>query len=265
MPILIYWTKIMIKILLIATTFICGGQTQAQSISPVSEALSVSPYLVARGFYKYKMDINLLTEIENRSEGLDLDYKHLRYGLKYRVHENIKIGVYLKHAVGLRHDNDWVKNTGTGKWGWTDSSSRVENLLMTEVTSRLLLDNYLLKNFMAEFRVQYNYNFNFNLHMLKIRPSLTYFLTKNGKAFMNLYINNEFYMALNFHESSIYQQWLYLGAQYHYSKKLKLGGFLARMVGTWTSSDDFIDRTGESYSKNISGTYLGFNINYYFK
>ncbi|HET6486076.1 MAG TPA: hypothetical protein VFH83_06630, partial [Spirochaetia bacterium] len=89
-------------------------------------------------------NLDLLAEGLGRLEPLDghtgFGYRSVTVGGYYRVIPNLKLGAFYRLQAGARHDDDWIQ-TGPNPddWGWQDTTSRWENVLMLDASPRFLL------------------------------------------------------------------------------------------------------------------------------
>ncbi|OUR99766.1 hypothetical protein A9Q84_01700 [Halobacteriovorax marinus] len=237
-------------------TFLLSTSILAGNVPAEGEA-EVNSKIILRHFHQFTPKITSLIEYNWSQEELERKEKSLKLGFKYRVHNNVKLGIFYKRAYGLRHDDDWVWQNM--KWLWNDTNSRGENILIGEAGYKKLFGNYIF-----ETRLTYEHNF-FNDHdAIKVRPGVTYLVLDEGAAFINLFLNYEAYLPLNFSEKSIYEQWIYAGLLYHYSDVIKPGVFYNFRKGYWTSSKDFKDKNLGKYEQTHSSHYLGVSLNIYY-
>jgi len=237
-------------IFLLSSNIFAGGV-------PAENETGLNSKVILRHFHKFSPKINSLLEYNWSKEELLRKEQSIKLGFKYRIHNNVKLGLFYKKAYGLRHDDDWVWQNA--KWKWNETNSRGENFLIAEAGYKRLVDKFIL-----ETRLTYEHNF-FNDHdAIKIRPGFTYLVLDQGAAFINLFLNYEAYLPLNFSEKSIYEHWIYTGLLYHYSDVIKPGVFYNYKKGYWTSSKDFKARNSSSYEVSSNSHYLGVSLNIYY-
>ena len=156
-----------------------------------------------------------------------------------------KVGAFYGRAYGLRHDEDWINVNG--QWGWVNTNSRGENLLIGDVSPIGTL-GFLGENWVGEFKVRYVFD-TFNEQQTMIaRPSLRYFWLEDDHPFMSFFLQLEGDFPLNYGVQTLYEKWIYLGALYRIADNIDLGGFAAAKWETWGSTQDFVNRGGPSYA-----------------
>lgn len=238
-------------LLLSITSSIFAGNVPTESDSGLNSKI------VLRYFHKFSPKINSLIEYDWTKEELERKEKSIKLGFKYRIHHNIKLGLFYKRAYGLRHDDDWVWSNAS--WKWNETNSRGENFLIAEGGYKKLVNNFIL-----ETRFTYEHNFFNDQDAIKLRPGFTYLLLDGGAAYLNLFLNYEAYIPLNFSEKSIYQHGIYTGLLYHYSDIIKPGVFYNFKKSYWTSSKDFKARSSGSYEVANPSHHLGVSLNIYY-
>lgn len=240
--------KLLICLIGISTISFAGNTPNDQEGSAFEQKI--------RAFYKAD-DFHFLFEVKMAEEKERDSKQSFRIGAKYRLHPNLKVGLYYNRAFAKRHEEDWGKNP---TWGWQNTKNRGENELIFELSPRMTITSTII----GELRTQLVYNeFNKN-QTLKLRPGLTYFIFNKGKPFLNLYFQYELYNSLNFSENITYERWGYIGSLYHVSKSFLIGPYIARRKVRWANTEDFKKITGKSYQIESNTFVLGLASNFYF-
>lgn len=213
---------------------------------------------VLRLFYTQN-DFRYMLEIENSQKLEDQDEANFTLGFKYRLFQNLKVGLFYTKAYGQRYEEDWIK-PAAANWQWRDTEKRGEDHFTLELSPRYQFSSKLV----GELRVSYVYN-DFNSDQtLKARPGLTYFLFNKGKPWFNFYLHHEVYQSLNFSKNDIYESWSYLGVQYFADESFLLGPYIATRKTRWASTKTQEAILGNSYNGEVNGFMLGFVANFYF-
>ncbi|PIK13689.1 hypothetical protein [Halobacteriovorax sp. JY17] len=213
--------------------------------------------LTLRHFHTFSSIFKSLTEVNIEKENELTTKKEFQFGIRARIHNNIKLSSYFKRAYGQRHLDDWtVENSN---WHWKDSSDRGENILGVGVSLRELFDVNIL-----EFRTTLERNFESSQSTLKLRPGITHIFLRKGSPFINFFLQYEVYFPINFHEETVYKSGIYTGALYHWKKNIKPGFFVKITRTKWTNSQTAISRNVPTYLSTDSKTIFGFNINLYY-
>jgi hypothetical protein len=213
-----------------------------------------------RYFHKFTPKVRSLVEYDYKSSEFMSDEQAIKIGARYRLTKNFKLGAFYERASGLRHDDDWIW-TPSG-WIWRDTENRNETIILLEASYRnRLLD---LDNTLYELRYTNHFN-HFNDHnTAKLRLGLTHIISGDSSPLLNLYAHYEMYLATNFGDKLLYENWLYTGLLYHFNSVIKPGIFYNYRSGTWTTSQDSKDRNQSSYEVDHSAHYLGLNLNIYY-
>jgi hypothetical protein len=247
----------MIKLLM---TFIIFFSTTLYSAVPPENETSGTEYEInLRVFYKLTKNLKLLSDFKYRNELKPQNINSFRVGSYLRLFKNLKAGLFYQRDQANRHDDDWLKEGDA--WVWTDTSNRVENKLVFDLTPRILLDFIPGKKWVFELKTRYVFSDYQNHQTLKLRPGLTYFYMKDNKPFLNFFLQYEMYLPVNFSNQSIYEKWIYLGSLYHFNKNLKLGFYLANRSVTWEESTSFkVKWPTANYTSTQKTNLLGLNI-----
>lgn len=250
----------MIKIL-IALFFLFPSLLLGHDHSPPAEVDGgFSQRGMVRLFYKTNHFSNMLEyghsgDVNTRKEN------SLTLGTRYRLHRNFKIGAFFSRRQGQRHDDDWIDD-GSGNWFWRNTNNRSENYAILELAPRFLADFLPGKKWVFEFRIRGENNFDNKQNTLKLKPGLTYFWFKEGKPFMNLFLQYEAYLPLNYGEETIYETWIYTGLLFHWSERFKPGLFFTKYNRKWTTSARArAARPTQPYLTELDGSFIGVNLN----
>lgn len=193
----------------------------------------------------------------NFDSNLQPSYYHLLTGSYYRVHRNIKIGLFYLLQGGVRHDDDWIAlNPG---WEWNDTLDRIENNLVFDITPRFIVPYVFNNNAISSIKIRYHYNFFNNHQTILLKPGFSYFYMQDREPVWNTSLAYSFYIPLNFSETLLYEHGPYLNFIYHINKVIKLEARTSYHIKTWTSGADSL-ALGDSYSVEEYGLNIGLGI-----
>lgn len=210
-----------------------------------------------RAFYKIA-SFNTMAEVKYRSNEKRTDETFYTFGGRFRLFQNLKVGAFYQLAKGARHDEDWVLQNN--RWTWRNTEQRQEDNIIVEITPKFLLDFLPGERWVFNFRVSGKQNlFNDNKTLLT-RPGLSFYWFKNGSPYMNFYLQHEIYFPLNYGRDTIYQRWTYLGMMYHFNKTVKVSPFLSFGFEKWSHTDDFQQRTGQTYNIKENFNNIGVSL-----
>ena len=219
--------------------FLMGGlaSAYAQSI-PVMPQGAVELGTFGRFFvqaHNFEPYAELLGRFEDTT--FEFRYRSLTLGSYYRPLPNLKVGLFYRLQAGARHNDDWIEMATPTGWGWRDTRSRYESVLIGDVSPRFIVD-FVDRNlvFMLKNRIEYNF-FNTNASLL-VRPGFTYFLMSDREPLAEITLQYAVYFALNFGDSAIYSYAPYLEVLYHVTPELQLVGGLSYMTEKWSTSAD---------------------------
>ncbi|MBL8993911.1 MAG: hypothetical protein JNM63_11260 [Spirochaetia bacterium] len=205
---------------------------------------------------------------------------HLKLGTYFQIHKNLSVGAFYKLDRGLIHNEDWwLKSPGLSdglpsSWEWKDSVNRNEHSLILDITPRFKFDIPDAKVF-AEVKAQYEKHFSYSNDSVKIRPGVSWLVENaDGEPVVTLYLQNEFYLqmprAINFNQAPRnetnevlpYENWLYLGAQFHISDNLSLGLSLAWRNVIWREGINWLSvwsTPSDLYTTRYNSIVIGVN------
>lgn len=191
-------------------------------------------------------DFDPVLDLTGRFEGRDFAFRYraLSLGGYYRLHRNVKAGLFYRLQAGARHDDDWVL-LDNGDWEWQDTRSRLEQVLVADLTPRFLLPFLPGQDWVLAVKGRYLFN-TFNRHqVLLLRPQLSYFWLRRRQPLLTVSAAYGIYGALNFSDQFLYRKVPYLDVLYHLADAVKLSLGVSRRQLHWSSSAD-IARSGES-------------------
>jgi hypothetical protein len=229
--------------LLLVFAGIVAVSTHAQSIDWKPE--TPSPVVELENSLRLLVDLERwdpMVDLTWRFEDEEFEFRRraLTLGSYYRVHDNVKVGAFYRLQAGVRHDDDWIEDD-PDEWVWRDTTDRFENVLIGDVSPRFLVPWLPGEDWV--FMVKNRYFFNtFNGHQsLLVRPGFTYFHLRDREPVFNVNLAYGVYFSLNFGETVIYEQAIYLSGLYHVNEtwKIELGASYERT--TWTTSQDAQD------------------------
>jgi hypothetical protein len=178
-------------------------------------------------------------------------------GSYYRLLDNLKVGAFYLAETGVRHDADWFKDPADGTWKWANTNGRVESNVVLDASPRAELGFLPGGSWVGELKLRYFYDLFDSEQSLLARPGLTYFWLREGRPFLNFFLQYEMWFPLNFGHRAIYDSWAYLGALYHLSPVVQLGGYTAYRQQWWSSTQAYTNLTGQTYTVEGDAAVLG--------
>lgn len=210
-----------------------------------------------RGFYKF-FNLNTMAEYKFRANEKRSNQNFLTLGARYRLLNNLNIGLFYQLEKGARHVDDWILQNNV--WQWRETEDRAEDNIIVELAPKFLFEFLPGERWVFELRTRGKLNLFNEQETIKIRPGLTYYWFQEGQPFMSFYLQHEIYFAMNYGQDTIYQRWTYLGMLYHYSKKLKFSPFINFGFERWSNTDSFTKQTGSVYSVRENFNNIGLNF-----
>lgn len=211
----------------------------------------------ARIFKKLQY-LELVGELKYRFELENNDYKQQALGFYRRENSYIKWGLFLWREEGVITDFDWAKKDVD--WGWRDVQNRGVYSAVADLTLNYLFENFDL---LFEFKNRYFNNFSRGLEQLRMRPGLTKFFRSDDKIKYSVFFQYEVYLPMNYGQGGIYERWSYLGGLVHFSN-ISFGPYISYRVRHWKNSDEFNQKTGQSFKVSHNSVVLGLVANFYF-
>jgi len=163
-------------------------------------------------------------------------YESVTVGGYYRGIPNLKVGALARLQAGARHDDDVIANVGTNQWERNDTSSRLESVLMLDVSPRFKLDFLPGTNWVLMLKSRYLYNTWNGQMSIMARPELTWFWIRDRDPFINVALSYELYFPLNFGSTLIYQSYPYLTVLWHATPELGIELAGAYKTTVWSTS-----------------------------
>jgi hypothetical protein len=179
-------------------------------------------------------------------------YESVTVGGYYRVIPNLKVGALARLQAGTRHDDDVIANQITQQWDWSDSSTRLEAVLMLDVTPRFKLDFLPGANWVLMVKGRYLYNTWNGQMSIMARPELTWFLMQDRDPFLNISLSYEMYFPLNFGSTLIYQSYPYLTLLWHATTELGIELAGAYKTTVWSTSASWQTAAWSPYSTPVT-------------
>jgi hypothetical protein len=200
--------------------------------------------------------IDFLAEALGKSVQVDTalrSYESLTLGGYYRVLPNLKLGAFYRLQAGALHDDDWVPHTPSPPgWIWQDTTARLENVLMLDVSPRFQLGFLPGESWVLLLKGRYIYNTANGAQSVMARPELTWFWIQDRVPILNASLSYEMYFPLNFGSTLLYEAYPYLTLLWHATPDfaLELGGAYATTI--WSASRSELAQVGERYSVPFS-------------
>ncbi len=201
-----------------------------------------------------------MVSLDARAEDdFELFYRSLTLGSYYRVHRNVKIGAFYRLQQGARHDDDWIASSDPpGEFEWDDTNSRFEHLFFADVSPRFLIPQLPGGNWVFMLKNRYFYNTFNQQQWLTVRPGLTWFYIVDREPVINVALNYDFYVPLNFGETFLYGHAPYLNVLYHLSPTVKIDATVAHRTRTWSTSEDVQDDPAHGdYRRRVRSWVIG--------
>jgi hypothetical protein len=214
---------------------------------------AVDPEITVRAFARAGK-ISILGELAGGWQSDSRSSRSLLAGAYAQPWPNLKLGAFYGLQYGQRHDEDWVK---TDVWHWQDVSGRGEHLLVLDASPRAELSFLPGENWVGELKTRFAFNFTQGQQTLRLRPGLTYFWLRDGQAFLNFFAQYEIYLPVNYGTRTIYETWAYLGALYHLSSRVQVGGYGALKTQVWGNTPAFTATTGRTFLVEADSTVVG--------
>jgi hypothetical protein len=232
-----------------------GSWARANGNIPANLPTGIEPEVTARLFLKHEPWL-LYAEVYDSWQTDSRNERSVMVGSYYRLLDNLKVGAFYLAQTGARHDDDWFKDANRN-WQWTDTSSRLENLFVLDASPRAMLSFLPGEHWVGELKARFIYNTFDNERSLVLRPGLTYFWLRGGAPFLDFFLQYEVWLPLNFGHKSIYEDWAYLGALYHLTDHVQLGGYGAYKQQFWSSTAAYTGLTGNTYVAEGDSTVIG--------
>ena len=154
---------------------------------------------------------------------------------------NLKVGALARLQAGVRHDDD-VMPTGRPDDGsaGTDTSQRLEGVLMLDVSPRFQLGFLPRANWVLMLKGRYLYNTWNGQMSIMARPELTWFWIRDRDPFLNVSLSYEMYFPLNFGSTPVYQSYPYLTVLWHATPEVGIELAGAYKTTVWSTSASWL-------------------------
>ncbi len=193
------------------------------------------------GLYKLNKNQQLYFRAALIPQQEQFDRKEAELSYRYSLHRNWRIGLGVRRSYGLRHNEDWTKDSGV--WGWTDTSSRSENLTTLMIQHKQIAwgkGKGILKN-----RVTLLHNWFNDQDTLQYKVGILNFHINHWTTIHQL----ELAIPLNYNRSPISEIWHYSAFMYQFSTKVKFGPKITIGKMFWNESIDFNSREGNEFTQ----------------
>lgn len=180
-------------------------------------------------------------------------YRALTLGGYYRVLPNLKLGAFYRLEAGARHDNDVLANSSTTQqFNWADTTTRLESVLMADVSPRFLLPFLPGQNWVLMLKSRFIYDTFNNEMSILAWPELTYFWIVDRVPILNASVGYELYFPLNFGSSLPYQSYPSLTLLWHATPEVGVELSGAYKTTTWSTSSSWSTAGWDPYSTPVS-------------
>ncbi len=194
---------------------------------------------------------DILAELVGKLNDLDSpirSFESVTVGGYYRVIPNLKIGALARLQAGARHDEDLLADLGTNNLAWNDTSTRLEGVLMLDVSPRFKLDFLPGANWLLMLKGRYLYNTWNGQMSIMARPELTWFWIQDRDPFLNISLSYEMYFPLNFGSAPIYQSYPYVTVLWHTTPEIGIELAGAYKSTVWSTSTSWLAAGWGTYS-----------------
>jgi hypothetical protein len=243
--------------LLCVAALAAGGQAKVPSFGQDDVELQTRAQLVAN---VGRWDI--LAELLGRTHDTEAplhSYESVTVGSYYRVLPNLKVGALARLQAGTRHDDDVLPDPGgPTQFDWNSTASRLEGVLMLDVSPRFQLGFLPGSNWVLMVKGRYLYNTWNGQMSIMARPELTWFWMDGRDPFLNFSLSYEMYFPLNFGSSLLYQGYPYLSVLWHATPEVGIELAGAYKTTVWSSSSAWLAAGRDSYSIPVNS--LNFSV-----
>jgi len=198
---------------------------------------------------------DVLAELADRLHDLDTplhSFESVTVGGYYRVIPNLKVGALYRIQAGARHDDDVLANFVTNQWDWSDTSRRLESVLMLDATPRFQLGFLPGANWVLMLKGRYLYNTWNGQMSVMARPELTWFWIQDRDPFLNISLSYELYFPVNFGTTIIYQSYPYLTILWHAAPEIGIELAGAYKTTVWSTSASWAAALWSPYSTPVN-------------
>jgi hypothetical protein len=191
-------------------------------------------------------------------------FESVTVGGYYRVIPNLKVGALARLQAGARHDNDVlaVNPVTTTDWAWNDTSTRLEGVLMLDVSPRFQLSFLPTGNWVLMLKSRYEYNTWNGQMSIMARPELTWFWIRDREPVLNVAASYVLYFPLNFGSTLLYQNYPYLSVLWHATPEVGIELSGAYKLTTWTQSDSWVTAGWGNYSIGVQSWVVSLGVVY---
>jgi len=179
-------------------------------------------------------------------------FQSLRIGTRKGFSRHMKWGLFYQRSYGLRHDQDWIKDS---TWHWKDRTTQGQDIWITDLSYK----DFINEKSTYELRLTYEKNSTVGRSFLKPRIGASYFFSKS-----HLTLIEELSIPLESRENTIQEYWTYLTYSFHYNTHVSFGPLLSYRIVNWETSEDFKNRLNASYQFKENIWYAGAQLVYHF-
>ncbi|MBC99716.1 MAG: hypothetical protein CME63_18370 [Halobacteriovoraceae bacterium] len=238
--------RIIFFFLVLINSYLCYGQVKPQDKNSFDQEFNFS------SFYKLSDGHQLYFNYTYLSQAEQFQQRLATLSYRYTLHRNWRVGILFKRAYGLRHNEDWNKDSGP--WAWKDTSDRSEHLTSAFLQHKQIAwgkGRGILKNRLSLQRNWFN-----------DQDTLFYKAGILNFEFQNWTTLHQFELAipLNYNRSFISELWHYSAFLYQYNTILQFGPSFTIGKMFWNESIDFNSRNGNEFEQSILIYRLGLSI-----
>lgn len=176
---------------------------------------------------------DLLSDLVLEYRGEEPFHTAFTAGGYYRLHRNLKGGLFYTLQTGALHDEDWERKRDE-HWEWKDTSGRFEHLISADLTPRFLLPFLPGNNWTISLKNRYTLNLSEDLQSYQFLPLLNWFWLRDRNPVWNASAGYGLYFPLNFSDAALYRHGPWLSVLYHISPALKAELRAKYMITNWT-------------------------------
>jgi len=222
------------------------AQIQPTNQSSFDQSLDLST------FYKINESQQLFFNLHAINQNKRSNRKIIEFNYRFSWHLNWRAGLIVKRAYGLRHNNDWTKNSG--QWAWNDSTTRGENLIGLMLQYKHVAwgrGKGVLKN-----RISVVHNFFNAQNTLLYKFGILNFQWRNWTTVHQF----ELGFPLNYNRHLINELWHYSAFMFNFTSWLKLGPKLSVGKIFWDESKAFHIIKNSQYTQNLLIYRIGLGV-----
>lgn len=203
-------------------------------------------------FYKLDRSQQFFFNAQAIKQQQQSNKREFEFNYRYSLNRYWRIAAIIKRAYGLRHNNDWTKDSGV--WSWTNTNSRGETLaglMIQHKHSAWGRGKGIFKN-----RLTLHHNYFNGQNTLFYKVGILNFQWKDWTTIHQFEVG----IPLNYNRDLINELWHYSAFMYHFRSWLKFGPKLSLGKMTWNESQSFKVIRGNHYTQSLLIYRLGLGV-----